>query len=131
MSILNAEEKKSSHCETWPATVVLHSNQDIWRDQSEYSLSTTSTLAQNMKAVYVPHPIYFGHQWDPSQLYSRLSQSDLYKKVKEKILRDASFYYDAAYARIYYKEWMTSRDLCMAPVLLHPVKRMFVSESLV
>lgn len=124
MSTVNAEEKMSAHCETWPATIVLHSNQDTWLDNSVYRANSIASLAKNMKAVYVPHPNYFGHEWSPTKLYHLLSQQDLYKKVNEKILRDSSFYYDAANAKALYTEWKRVNDTCMAPTLLHPIKRM-------
>lgn len=126
MSTLNAEEKKSAHCETWPATVVLHSSQDIWLDNETFPAASTSSLANRMKAVYVPHPNYFRHSWIPSTLHALLNRHDLYKKVNEKVLRDASFYYDAANAKALYSEWKRVNDSCMAPTLLHPIKRMWM-----
>jgi hypothetical protein len=125
MSSLNAEEKKSTHCEAWPATVVLHSSdQDIWRDAKVYQAGSTPTLARDMKAVYVPHPVYFGHHHTPSELYARLSMQGFYQKVNEKFMRDSSFYYDGGHARRLYLEWKRLNDTCMASALLHPIKRM-------
>jgi hypothetical protein len=124
MSTINAEEKMSAQCEAWPATIVLHSNQAIWSDPKVYKANSTTSLAKNMKAVYVPHPNYFRHRWSPSELYNRLSMHDIYRKVNEKILRDSSFYYDAGNAKELYMEWKNDTNACMAPALLHPVKFM-------
>ncbi|UZJ53235.1 hypothetical protein CBS101457_002555 [Exobasidium rhododendri] len=125
MSTLNAEEKKSAHCESWPATVVLHSNQAIWQNANVYQARATSYLKQKMKAVYAPHPIYFGHHHSPSELYKMLSRSDFYKKANEKVMRDSSFYYDGGHAKRLYVEWKQLESTCMAPALLHPVKSMY------
>jgi hypothetical protein len=123
MSIFNAQEGKSAHCETWPATVVLHSNQDIWHNGQEYDAESTSHLASSLKAVYVPHPVYVSPGQSPAQLSSALNRQDFYRKVNEKHLRAASYYDQANMGSDLYKDWKRKGASCMAPALLHPVRR--------
>lgn len=127
MNILNAEEKKSTHCEAWPATVVLHSNQDVWQDGSVYASNLTTSLARSMKAVYVPHPVYFTHKWPQEELSTVLKKPNFHAKVNERVMRGASFY-DASASRRFYAQWADSGATCMAPTLVSGVNFM-VSEA--
>ena len=126
MSVLNAEEKKSTHCEAWPATVVLHSNQDVWEDGSVYASNLTASLARGMKAVYVLHPVYFTHKWPQEELSAVLKKPDFHAKVNERVMSGASFY-DASASRRFYAQWAGAAATCMAPTLVSAVNYM-VSE---
>jgi hypothetical protein len=124
MNILNAEEGKSAHCETWPATIVLHSNEEIWHNGKEYNLDSTSKLASSLKAVYVPHPIYMTPKGRSLEdLSSILKKQDFYAKVNERSMRGASFYDQAAMGSNLYKLWKAKNRSCLAPTLLFPVRR--------
>lgn len=124
MSTLNAEEKRSSHCETWPATVVYHSNQDAWLDGSLYPFNSTSSLAKDMKAVYVPHPIYYQRDRATDELFSILQRPNFYTKSNEKVMRDASFYSEnaATFPQLLYSEWSAVNNSCLAPTFLYPIR---------
>ena len=124
MNVVNAEAKKSLHCEAWPTTLVLHSQLPTSHDHSFYpEAGFTYNLPLPFKGVYAPHPVYFRHYWDPEVLHARINRPDFYKKVNEKVMRDSAFYYDGAHAREMYVGWKEREDVCRAPVLLHPIKR--------
>lgn len=92
MNVVNAEAKKSLHCEAWPTTLVLHSQLPTSHDHSFYpEAGFTHNLPLPFKGVYAPHPVYFRHYWDPEVLHSRINRPDFYKKLNEKIMRDSAF----------------------------------------
>jgi hypothetical protein len=124
MNVVNAEAKKSLHCEAWPTTLVLHSQLPSSHDHSFYpEAGFTYNLPLPFKGVYAPHPVYFRHHWDLEVLHSRINRPDFYRKVNEKVMRDSAFYYDGAHAKEMYTGWKEREDVCRAPVLLHPIKR--------
>lgn len=124
MNVVNAEAKKSLHCEAWPTTLVLHSQLPSSHDHSFYpEAGFTHNLPLPFKGVFAPHPVYFRHHWDPEVLHARINRPDFYKKANEKVMRDSAFYYDGAHAKEMYLGWKEREDVCRAPVLLHPIKR--------
>ncbi|UZJ55876.1 hypothetical protein CBS101457_005196 [Exobasidium rhododendri] len=124
MNVVNAEAKKSLHCEAWPTTLVLHSQLPTSHDHSFYpEAGFTYNLPLPFKGVYAPHPVFFRHYWDAEILHARINRPDFYKKVNEKVMRDSAFYYDGAHAKEMYMGWKDRDDVCRAPVLLHPIKR--------
>lgn len=124
MNVVNAEAKKSLHCEAWPTTLVLHSQLPISHDHSFYpEAGFTHTLPLPFKGVFAPHPIYFRHFWDAEVLDSRINRPDFYRKSNERVMRDSSFYYDGAHSKEIYMGWKERDDVCRLPQLLHPIKR--------
>lgn len=124
MNVVNAEAKKSLHCEAWPTTLVLHSQLPMSHDHSFYpEAGFTHNLPLPFKGVFVPHPVYFRHVWEPEVLHNRINRPDFYKKINEKVMRDSSFYYDGAHSREVYVGWKEKENVCRAPMLLHPIKR--------
>lgn len=124
MNVVNAEAKKSLHCEAWPTTLVLHSHLPSSHDHSFYpEAGFTHNLPLPFKGVFAPHPIYFRHYWDPDVLHSRINRPDFYKKINEKVMRDSSFYYDGKHSKEIYVGWKQRDDVCRSPMLLHPIKR--------
>ncbi|PWZ03539.1 hypothetical protein BCV70DRAFT_154004 [Testicularia cyperi] len=124
MNVINAEAKKSLHCEAWPTTVVLHSQLPMSHDHSFYpEAGFTHNLPLPFKGVFVPHPVYFRHVWDSEVLHARINRPDFYKKINEKVMRDSSFYYDGAHSKEVYVGWKAKENVCRAPMLLHPIKR--------
>ncbi|PWN50096.1 hypothetical protein IE53DRAFT_316435 [Violaceomyces palustris] len=129
MNVVNAEAKKSLHCEAWPTTLVLHSQLPISHEHSFYpEAGFTHNLPLPFKGVFAPHPVYFRHYWDPEVLHSKINRPDFYKKINEKVMRDSSFYYDGAHSKEVYVGWKEKENVCRAPMLLHPIKRI-VSRS--
>ncbi|WFD31504.1 hypothetical protein MSPP1_002541 [Malassezia sp. CBS 17886] len=123
MNVVNAEAKKSLHCEAWPTTLVLHSQMERSEHHSFYpSAGFTYSLPLPFKGVFAPHPIYFRHEWDPSILHRLLNRPDFYKKKNENLHRDSSFYYHAQHAKEIYMGWKNQEDVCRAPSMLHPIK---------
>lgn len=124
MNVVNAEAKKSLHCEAWPTTLVLHSQLPTSHDHSFYpEAGFTHNLPLPFKGVFVPHPVYFRHHWDQEVLHSRINRPDFYKQIHEKVMRDSSFYYDGAHSKEIYVGWKANENVCRAPSLLHPIKR--------
>lgn len=124
MNVVNAEAKKSLHCEAWPTTLVLHSQLPSSHDHSFYpEAGFTHNLPLPFKGVFAPHPIYFRHYWDPEVLEARINRPDFYKKINEKVMRDSSFYYDGKHSREIYVGWKERDDVCRSPMLLHPIKK--------
>ncbi|KAE8219093.1 hypothetical protein CF319_g7146 [Tilletia indica] len=124
MNVVTAEAKKSTHCEAWPTTLVLHSQLEISTAHSFYpEAGFTYSLPLPFKGVFVPHPVYFRHEWDPDVLHARINRQDFYKKINEKVMRDSSFYYDGAHSKEIYMGWKQRENVCRAPALLHPIKR--------
>ncbi|PWN94808.1 hypothetical protein FA09DRAFT_332710 [Tilletiopsis washingtonensis] len=124
MNVVNAEAKKSLHCEAWPTTLVLHSQLPSSHEHSFYpEAGFTHNLPLPFKGVFAPHPVYFRHYWDAEVLHARINRPDFYKKANEKVMRDSAFYYDGAHAKEIYVGWKERDDVCRAPVLLHPIKR--------
>ncbi|PWN28495.1 hypothetical protein BDZ90DRAFT_149698 [Jaminaea rosea] len=124
MNVVNAEAKKSLHCEAWPTTLVLHSHLPSSHDHSFYpEAGFTHNLPLPFKGVFAPHPIYFRHYWDPDVLHARINRADFYKKINEKVMRDSSFYYDGKHSKEIYVGWKERDDVCRSPMLLHPIKR--------
>ena len=123
MNVVNAEAKKSLHCEAWPTTLVLHSQVERSHNHSFYpEAGFTYTLPLPFKGVFAPHPIYFRHEWDVDVLHSMLNRQDFYEPRIENLHKDSSFYYHAQHAREVYLGWKHG-DVCRAPSLLHPIKR--------
>ncbi|PKI85097.1 hypothetical protein MVES1_001435 [Malassezia vespertilionis] len=124
MNVVNAEAKKSLHCEAWPTTLVLHSQMESSDSQSFYpTAGFTYTLPLPFKGVFAPHPIYFRHEWDVDELYKLLNRPNFYEKKNENLHKDSSFYYHAQHAKELYTGWKASEDGCRAPSMLHPIKR--------
>ncbi|EPQ27122.1 uncharacterized protein PFL1_05403 [Pseudozyma flocculosa PF-1] len=124
MNVVNAEAKKSLHCEAWPTTLVLHSQLPTSHAHSFYpEAGFTHNLPLPYKGVFVPHPVYFRHFWDPEVLHSRINRPDFYKKINERVMRDSSFYYDGKHSKEVYMGWKEKENVCRAPMLLHPIKR--------
>ncbi|PWN21325.1 hypothetical protein BCV69DRAFT_166983 [Microstroma glucosiphilum] len=124
MNVVNAEAKKSLHCEAWPTTLVLHSQLPTGHDHSFYpEAGFTHNLPLPFKGVYAPHPIYFRHHWDSDVLHARINRPDFYKKINEKVMRDSTFYYDGKHSKEIYMGWKERDDVCRSPMLLHPIKK--------
>ncbi|WFD27571.1 hypothetical protein MNAN1_002570 [Malassezia nana] len=124
MNVVNAEAKKSLHCEAWPTTLVLHSQMPLSHDQSFYPEAGFSyALPIPFKGVFAPHPIYFRHDWDIYELNRLLNRPDFYEKKNENLHKDSSFYYHAQHAKELYMGWKRNADVCRAPSMLHPIKR--------
>ncbi|WFD23552.1 hypothetical protein MEQU1_002245 [Malassezia equina] len=124
MNVVNAEAKKSLHCEAWPTTLVLHSQMPLSHDHSFYPEAGFSyTLPIPFKGVFAPHPIYFRHEWDIHELNRLLNRQDFYEKKNENLHKDSSFYYHAQHAKELYMGWKKNADVCRAPSMLHPIKR--------
>lgn len=124
MNVVNAEAKKSLHCEAWPTTVVLHSQLPMSHEHSFYpEAGFTHSLPIPYKGVFAPHPVYFRHVWEPEVLHAKINRPDFYKKINEKVMRDSSFYYDGMHSKEIYVGWKEKDNVCRAPMLLHPIKR--------
>lgn len=124
MNVVNAEAKKSLHCEAWSTTLVLHSQLAISHDHSFYpEAGFTYNLPLPFKGVFAPHPIYFRHEWDLDTLHALLNRQDFYEPRLENLHKDSSFYYHAQHAREIYVGWKHGADVCRAPLMLHPIKR--------
>ena len=124
MNVVNAEAKKSLHCEAWPTTLVLHSQMEPSDDHSFYKQAGfTYTLPIPFKGVFAPHPIYFRHEWDLEELNRLLNRQDFYEKKNENLHKDSSFYYHSQHAKELYMGWKKNPDVCRAPSMLHPIKR--------
>lgn len=124
MNVVNAEAKKSLHCEAWPTTLVLHSQLERSEDHSFYpTAGFTYSLPLPFKGVFAPHPIYFRHEWDPRELERLLNRQNFYMKKNENLHKDSSFYYHAQHAKELYMGWKGAEDVCRAPSMLHPIKR--------
>ena len=124
MNVVNAEAKKSLHCEAWPTTLVLHSQLPPSHNHSFYpEAGFTYSLPLPFKGVFAPHPIYFRHDWDRLELHQLLNRPDFYEKRYENLHKDSSFYYHAQHAKELYMGWKRHADVCRAPSMLHPIKR--------
>ena len=124
MNVVNAEAKKSLHCEAWPTTLVLHSQMERSEDHSFYpTAGFTYSLPLPFKGVFAPHPIYFRHEWDPRELERLLNRQNFYMKKNENLHKDSSFYYHSQHSKELYMGWKGSEDVCRAPSMLHPIKR--------
>ena len=75
------------------------------------------------KGVFAPHPIYFRHDWDLHELNQLLNRQDFYEKKNENLHKDSSFYYHAQHAKELYMGWKNNPEVCRAPSMLHPIKR--------
>ncbi|ORY08652.1 hypothetical protein BCR34DRAFT_488456 [Clohesyomyces aquaticus] len=106
--------------EMWPPTVAFH---------------------HGLKAVYVPHAVYFDHNWPLETLdntFNRPSKpTDSVFGWGEHNQLGNSFYYNAGFSSAWWRRWLGSIEneeggtlqeeagsgrLCMRPVLFHPVK---------
>ena len=124
MNVVNAEAKKSLHCEAWPTTLVLHSQLPISEEHSFYpSAGFTYSLPLPFKGVFAPHPIYLRHEWNKAELNRLLNRPNFYEKKYENLHKDSSFYYHAQHAKEIYMGWKRNPRVCRAPLLLHPIKR--------
>lgn len=124
MNVVNAEAKKSLHCEAWPTTLVLHSQLERSEDHSFYpTAGFTYSLDLPFKGVFAPHPIYFRHEWDPRELESLLNRQNFYEKKNENLHKDSSFYYHSQHSKELYMGWKAGENVCRAPSMLHPIKR--------
>lgn len=124
MNVVNAEAKKSLHCEAWPTTIVLHSQLERSEDHSFYpTAGFTYSLPLPFKGVFAPHPIYFRHEWDPRELEHLLNRPNFYERKNENLHKDSSFYYHSQHAKEMYMGWKRNDDVCRAPAMLHPIKR--------
>ncbi|WFC98306.1 hypothetical protein MYAM1_001032 [Malassezia yamatoensis] len=131
MNVVNAEAKKSLHCEAWPTTLVLHSQMERSEDHSFYpTAGFTYSLPLPFKGVFAPHPIYFRHEWDPRDLDRLLNRQNFYMKKNENLHKDSSFYYHSQHSKELYMGWKGNDNVCRAPSLLHPIKRVdYVHDS--
>lgn len=88
MNRANADDKRSMFTESWPASLVYHSHLP---DEPSLQYSR-GTLAPRMKAVYVPHPVFTNHAWDPAILERFLTRSDLFCPLGRIGTRDFTFH---------------------------------------
>ena len=103
---------------------MLHSQLPPSHNHSFYpEAGFTYTLPLPFKGVFAPHPIYFRHDWDRLELHQLLNRPDFYEKRYENLHKDSSFYYHAQHAKELYMGWKRHADVCRAPSMLHPIKR--------
>lgn len=125
MNVVNAEAKKSLHCEAYPPTLVLHSQLPMSKHTSFYpEAGFTHSLALPFKGVATPHPIYFRYLWSPATLDATINVKRFYSRVGgEKVQFQSSHYYNAMHAKEIYRAWRDDPASCRQPALLHPIKR--------
>ena len=113
-------QKHTMFPEMWPSTVCLH---------------------HGLKAVYVPHPVYFDRDWDVEYLDQVLN----HPKAKhfspfgwgENNLLGSTFYYNSGFAAKLWRRWLGQKEdgegglaheeagtgrMCLRGILLHPIK---------
>lgn len=126
LNIMHEEVWSQKHTmfpEMWPATVSLH---------------------HGLKAVYIPHPVYFDRDWEVGYM------NDVFNYPKsvhaspfgwgENNLLGSTFYYNSGFSGALWRRWLGQREneeggkaweegemgmgrMCLRPVLHHPVKR--------
>ncbi|KAF2276579.1 uncharacterized protein EI97DRAFT_450363 [Westerdykella ornata] len=123
LDIMHAETYLMRHHmfpEMWPPTVAFH---------------------HGLKAVYVPHPVYFDHNWPLEAIDGTFNHppkpTDSVFGWGEHNQLGNSFYYNAAFSANWWRRWLGSREneqggtefeesgsgrLCIRPTLFHPVK---------
>lgn len=114
------EGKHTMFPEMWPPTVALH---------------------HGLKAVYVPHPVYFDRDWDLPYMNQILNYP---KEVHdspfgwgEHNMLGSSFYYNSGFSGALWRRWLGQAEnkeggriqeeegmgrMCLRPILHHPIK---------
>ena len=119
MAKVYADDKKSMHCETVPASIVLHNNDG--RLRRSYSAGTLADVP--LKAVFAPHPVFAKRIWDDQALKNHLARADFILKVNERITRQFSFYDAGSHGRELYQLWkepvVDGSPVCRTAALLN------------
>ncbi|KAF2151648.1 hypothetical protein K461DRAFT_226833 [Myriangium duriaei CBS 260.36] len=123
LNIMHEEVWKSRHsmfAEMWPPSVALH---------------------YGLKAVYVPHPIYFDRDWDLTYMDQIFNHpTDIYGSPfgwGEHNLLGSSFYYNSGFSGALWRRWLGQAEnheggrkseeegsgrMCLRSMLHHPIK---------
>lgn len=114
-------EKHSAFPEMWPPTVALH---------------------HGLKAVYIPHPVYFDRKWplqylDKTFNYPDTQWESVYGWGEHNFI-GSTFYFNAGFAGALWRRWLGQREndegghvdeingsgrMCFRSILFHPVKK--------
>jgi Protein of unknown function (DUF3405) len=123
LNMAHKETYKMRHTmfpEMWPPTIALH---------------------HGYKAVYIPHPVYFHHNWELNHMnqifnYPRVPTDSVFG-FGEHYQLDNTFYYHATFAGNLWRRWFGYREeseggtwheltksgrMCLKSTLFHPVK---------
>lgn len=114
-------EKHSAFPEMWPPTVAFH---------------------HGLKAVYIPHPVYFDRKWplqylDKTFNYPKNAWESVYGWGEHNFI-GSTFYFNAGFAGALWRRWLGEREndegghveetngsgrLCLRSILYHPIKK--------
>ena len=103
--------------------------------------ASTMCLHHGLKAVYVPHPVYFDRDWDLEYMnrvfnYPKAVHASPFG-WGENMLLGSTFYYNSGFSAMLWRRWLgLSEDgkigrkeeeagtgrMCLRGMLLHPVK---------
>jgi hypothetical protein len=110
MHLTNSLESRTSFSETFPVSTALH---------------------HGLKAVYVPHPVYFDRVWKGAREVDETfnaQEKDVYGRG-EWVFGGASWYAGAKWAGQFYSRWWRGAEIeerngrmCLVPMMVHPVK---------
>lgn len=112
--------RHSAFPEMWPPTVALH---------------------HGLKAVYIPHPVYFDRKWPLEYMdqifnYPKTAVNSVFGFGEHNFF-GSSFYYNAGFSGALWRRWLGERErdeggaheeiagsgrMCLRPTLHHPVK---------
>lgn len=115
-----AQQKHTMFLEMWAPTVALH---------------------HGLKAVYIPHPVWYDHDWDLQVIDQTLNRPRTPEQSPfgwgEHNMRGSSYYYDSRFAAQLWNRWLGIRvrdrggrqweekgtgRMCLQTMLLHPIK---------
>ena len=84
------------------------------------------------KAVFAPHPVYLDRHWPADKAEQIFNggpngasggyRNSVFSLGREKPLQSGTYYYAAELAPRLWHEWHDEPNMCLPPILLHPIK---------
>ena len=119
-------------------------HEEVWRQRHTMfpeMFASTMCLHHGLKAVYVPHPVYFDRDWELEKMnqvfnYPRSVQASPFG-WGENNLWGSTFYYNSYFSAVLWRRWLGLKEaghggrkeeeestgrMCLRSMLLHPVK---------
>ena len=120
-------------------------HEEVWRQKHTAfpeMWAPTVCLHHGLKAVYIPHPVYFSRDWELGYMndvfnYPKAIHASPYG-WGEHILLGSTFYYNSGFSATLWRRWLGQKEdghggrteeekgtgrMCLRPILHHPVKR--------
>ncbi|ODQ49960.1 hypothetical protein SAICODRAFT_39581, partial [Saitoella complicata NRRL Y-17804] len=103
-----------------PLLLALHAENSLGRHIHCEAFPASIAYARHLKAVYVPHPVFYEHDVDRRELDTKVNDQRFFGHEWD--MNPSTYYYRAGFAKTVYRGWHEHAETCRRAVLLHPIK---------